>query len=138
MIMNPLDELRAISPEGLKLYTLRGRGVPTSERRRSSDYRHYSESSCTRVIYRYPNLDRRQVVDRMVEILQHMEEDCSHGITFQEFRSFCDMSVRSFFVLLPFDDALCSRVLCGRPSHQASLTQQSIFSPLWRKLCTIE
>lgn len=111
--MNPLDELRAMLTDGTKLYALRGRGVPTTESR-PPDFRHYSESSCTRVIHRYPNLDRKQVVDRMLEILQQMDDDCSHGITFQEFRSFCDMSVRSFFVLLLFDDAPCARVLRGR------------------------
>ena len=44
-------------------------------------------------INRYPTLDRKHALHRALEILAHLDDDCSGGISFEEFKQFCNMYV---------------------------------------------
>ncbi|CAN0507921.1 unnamed protein product [Ectocarpus sp. 8 AP-2014] len=38
---------------------------------------------------RYPTLDRKHTLHRALEILAHLDNDCSGGVSFDEFEHFC-------------------------------------------------
>lgn len=41
--------------------------------------------------HRYPTLDRKHALHRALEILAHLDNDCSGGVSFEEFKQFCSM-----------------------------------------------
>lgn len=61
--------------------------------------REYSEGQYTHILsmrvkyHRYPTLDRKHALHRALEILAHLDEDCSGGVSFEEFKQFCSMYV---------------------------------------------
>lgn len=38
---------------------------------------------------RYPALDRKHALHRAMEIMEYMDDDCSGGVSFDEFEKFC-------------------------------------------------